>query len=130
MLSNIVVDEIASDATLGLFKAVNLFAERGQGDKHVVVRAFSPQPWAPELEDNRDATVQVLIKGWSYGEGYALAEKIVKRVMAMEGSYMYGTETYGLRSIVLKRAPSTFRDSNDALYFSINFHLFYTLAVA
>jgi hypothetical protein len=131
MLSNILVNALADDPSLGLTKAVTLFAENGQGDQFVLIRTFSPQPWAVELKDNREASVQVLVKGWSYDDGSALAERIVAAIVAMEGgTYAYKTESYDVQSIVLKKAPFGFRDGNDVLYFSADFRVYYYLAIA
>lgn len=127
MLSNIFVDQLHA-AGLGLTKAVNLFAEDGSGDACVVVSANYARDIASGIP-LRDGRLQVLVKGYSYQEGYTLSERACAVVRQMMGDYAYKGEQYTILSIVQRSHPLSFHDVAGVLNFSANFEVYFRLTM-
>lgn len=131
MISHIFVDEL--NALSSLTKASNLFAENGRGDQNVVV--ITNDTYLPDNIgiDLRSSKVQVIVKGWSYSNGFKLAEEIATKINATAGEKTYvnggDTENYEVKSVAIDSLPIVFSDKSEKPVFSLNFTVFYTFSI-
>ncbi|MFP5214190.1 MAG: hypothetical protein ACLGPL_12520 [Acidobacteriota bacterium] len=128
MITNVFVD-VLNRAGLGLERASTLFAEQGRGERFVVVKTTANVPVSPGLP-LRAASLQVIVRGWSHAEGYALAERIGRAVLAATGEHLFEAERYTVLSIVSRDHPVPFRDGSGALSFTMNFRVNHRVELA
>lgn len=122
-----VLTTVLADASLGLTKGQNLFSEQSSVAQCVLVKTTRIEDIAPGIPDVRRAVVQLLVKGYSVEEGYALADSAVKALEAMPTESSDGDVQYTIKSVVVRNRPVFVAYGNEKAH-SANLELFYSIA--